>query len=212
MALDRRAVRCLCAAAALAGLGGHASAQADATVGGPDARMICGARTADFVLAWYGRPQEAIDLVQELQGARPNRPVGVAAVAAAIENHGVRAQVVRAPTPGVVDWNGPVIYHTVTSSGVGHFFVRSPARGRFPALYWCNTRGFSATIPDEYAAGLSGVMVLTSEPGSEGGELPQTSAAGLRIGWKIWCAAGAAAAGAAALVYLRGRSARGVSS
>lgn len=128
-----------------------------------DARMTCGTRVTEFVLDWYGRPAEAADLLWELQGSRADKLASVAGVAEAFNSRGLHTQVVRAAAPGVVDWAGPVVYHTVNADGVGHFVVQVPARGQFPRLYWCNAKGFSKQLPAEYAAGLSGVMVLTSE-------------------------------------------------
>ena len=128
-----------------------------------DAQMTCGTRVAEFVLDWCGRPADSADLLWELQGGRPDKLVSVADLTRALEERGLQTRTVRADPPGVVEWNGPVIYHTLNTNGVGHFFVQTPPRGDYPRLTWCNVEGFSKELPPQYAGGLSGVMVLVSE-------------------------------------------------
>ena len=139
-----------------------APAQDDARVR-TDARMTCGTRVTEFVLDWCGRPTDSADLIWELQGGRPDKLVSVAELTRALEERGLHTRTVRADPPGLVEWAGPVIYHTVNTNGVGHFVAQVPERGEFPRLYWCNVEGFSKELPPQYAAGLSGVMVLVSE-------------------------------------------------
>ena len=176
-----------------------------------DAQMTCGTRVAEYVLAWCGHPTDSADLLWELQEGRPDKLVSVAALTAALEERGLRTRTVRADPPGVVEWSGPVIYHTQGTNGVGHFFVQTPARGEFPRLFWCNVEGFSRELPPQYAEGLSGVMVLVSESAiSDPSSLlagPEARATAWRTPLR-WIAAGSIAAVAVGVVVFRLRRAR----
>ncbi len=131
--------------------------------GGPVAQMVCGTRVAEFTLTWYGKAVEPSDLVGELQGSRVDRLVSVPDLRSLFEKNDLFASIIRVTPPGTLDWGGPIVYHTLGMDGVGHFFVWVPARGQYPALYWCNVNGFSTELPPDYARGLSGVAVVVSD-------------------------------------------------
>jgi len=198
------------AAFALVLAGGSACrAQDAATVVG---EAVCGPRCVEFVLAWYGRPVEASDLVWELQGGQPDRMVSAAALDEALRRRGVHTRVVRVDGWDAPTWPHPAVLHLRQPNGAGHFVVWVPPKDGRAAALWDGREGFTAGLTSTQVTGLSGVVVLTSPD-----PIPETPT--IEVGtetprWPLWLAGGLVLGLAAVLIARRvsgGRRVRDVS-
>ena len=164
--------------------------------------MICGPRAVEFILYWYGKPEEVSDLIWELQGGDVSRPVNLQTIADALGKRQIHTKAIRLSPGTEPEWPYPSILHLNQAGGPGHFVVRVPAKDGRPVLYWSGTSGYGTDLREEARNNLTGVVLLTSlEPIPD--TVPVTTRASVTTNW--FSVAGVVFAGVIGLWALIGR-------
>jgi hypothetical protein len=144
-------------------VGGRVVAQAPGTSeSAQPAPAVCGPRCVEFLLHWYGRPEDVSDLIDELQGGRPYQMVSLAAMAEALNKRAVHSRAVKLGWEATLNWQHPVVRHSVRADGCGHYTVLVPPRGEFGRLVWTGEAGYKRALDDESDGEATGVYLLTS--------------------------------------------------
>lgn len=122
--------------------------------------LICGPRCVEFILDWYGKKYELLDLVQELQGDKIYEPVSLAALADALRRRDIHSAPLRLKPGARWDWPYPVVVHLDVPTGHGHYVVWVPQPDGEPPLYWDET-GYKREEEIPKLGRPSGVILLT---------------------------------------------------
>lgn len=125
--------------------------------------VVCGPRCVQFVLRHYGRDEDLIDLVQELQWPDLGGGATLSGLRQALENRGIHTFAMRVEPGARLNWHSPAVLHwRGEERTLGHFVVWLPSSGTRAVLIWDGVFGTSRMTRSELASQMSGVILLTS--------------------------------------------------
>jgi len=136
--------------------------EAQRSGGAVNSRMICGPRCVEYVLHWYGKPEEVSDLILEIQGGQVDQPVSLATLVEALGKRQIYTTAVQVRPGTELEWKYPAIFHLKQPPGPGHYIVWVPPTADRPRLYWFGEGGFQTELTSEERQRLTGIVLLTS--------------------------------------------------
>lgn len=147
--------------------------------------VICGPRSVQAVLASYGRAEDLIALMHEIQGTDVENGCHVGDLEQALRRRGIGTAVARVPSVVDMRWPHPAIVHLkpVPGRSMGHFIARVVKNNKVKYL-----SGVDEYSESRVRAEQSGVVLLTSPSpiGSLAGlDVPYGYRVALSHGWLL---------------------------
>jgi len=124
---------------------------------------VCGPRCVQFVLEYYGKESDLIDLTVEMQWPDIEDGTSMAEIRKSLRTRGVYALAVRVGKADVQLSSDPVIVHLKGSSDdSGHFLVWLPMSSQRFVSVWDGLRGYQQIPREDFERQMSGIVLLTS--------------------------------------------------
>jgi ABC-type bacteriocin/lantibiotic exporter with double-glycine peptidase domain len=142
--------------------------ETDVSTDSPD--IVCGPRCIQFILNWYGRKADLIELVRETQWPDLEAGSSLDRLQRCMKERGLYTAAIRFSPGREVSWPYPVLlYELEKSSTLGHYIVQVPGESpRHENLIWAGLEGWRESSWNNVTRGSTGVALLTSpEPISD---------------------------------------------
>lgn len=139
------------------------TSNAMATVQSAD--FVCGPRCLQYILNWYDKDEDLIDLVREVQWPDLEAGATMASLDKAMQSRGIHTFPMRVGADARFCWHSPVLLHLLGEggeSGIGHFVVWLPSSDATHANVWAGLAGVQSGSAEALAGRCSGYALLTS--------------------------------------------------
>lgn len=128
--------------------------------------FVCGPRSVQFILHQYGKKEDLIDLVREIQWPDIEHGSDLAALEQALQRRGVYTHAIKIGNGVRIRWPYPAILrlHTKRANGknIGHFVIRMPSEDPNVETVWSGLDGYEYGPSDRLVSRCTGEVLLTS--------------------------------------------------
>ncbi len=130
----------------------------------PIGDMFCGPRCVQYILDYYGRHEDLLPLIEEIQERNWSEGSSLRSVEMALNRRGIQTAAITVGRFAQVSWPRPVIIHLAgTGNSLGHFVVDVTETPSSMARVWCGLTGVHSLSQAQLGKLRSGVILLTSE-------------------------------------------------
>ena len=126
-------------------------------------QSVCGPRCVRCVLRHFGRDEDLLDLIREMQEGDVDQPSSMEAVSMALEKRGIRTFAMRLAPGAVLQWPHPVVVHLQAEGEPGHFAVWLPTSTPIATEPWMGLGLLRTMTGREFGRRRSGAALLTSD-------------------------------------------------
>lgn len=124
--------------------------------------MFCGPRCVQYILKYYGKDEDLIDLVRETQWPNLEQGASLQSLDIALRKRGVHTSALRLKSINTLRWPYPVLLHLKGQNGGGHYIVWLPCSSADQATVWVGLDGQETGATRQLAQRCSGRILLTA--------------------------------------------------
>ncbi|MDR2171775.1 MAG: hypothetical protein LBP59_16650 [Planctomycetaceae bacterium] len=126
--------------------------------------VICGPKCVSFLLKYYGKEEDIIHLVREIQYPELLEGTSLAKIAEALEKRGIYTFAMKIKPSTRLVWKYPVIVHLDQSHNeqIGHYVIWQPESRNNDLWIWDGDKDMQNYQERTWSKKRSGVVLLTS--------------------------------------------------